>query len=114
MLQTGGNLDVALSLAQTARRGLPDSPVVADTLGWIHYQKGAYQSAIGLLQEALKLQEKSKAPDNPDIHYHLGMAYAKSGQAALARQQFERVVKISPNSNEAMDAKKQLAQLKSL
>lgn len=110
MVQTGGNLDVALSLAQTARRALPDSPSVADNLAWIDYQKGAYQSAIGLLQEALKLQEKSKTPDNPDIHYHLGMAYAKSGQTALARQQFERVLKINPNSD---DAKKQLAQLKS-
>ncbi|MGA9903324.1 MAG: tetratricopeptide repeat protein, partial [Terriglobales bacterium] len=113
MLQTGGNLDVALSLALTARKGLPDSPVVADNLAWIYYQKGAYQSAIGLLQEALKLQEKTKTPDNPDIHYHLGMAYAKSGQTALARQQFERVLKINPNSNDAADAKNQLAQLKS-
>jgi len=58
----------------------------------------------------MKLQEKnSKVPDNPDIHFHLGMAYAKSGQPALARQQFERVLKINPNSS---DAKTQLAQLK--
>jgi len=26
MLESGGNVDVALSLAQTARRGMPDSP----------------------------------------------------------------------------------------
>lgn len=110
MLQTGGNLDVALSLAQTARRGLPNSPAAADTLAWIHYQKGAYQSAIGLLQEALSLQDKVRARDNPDIHYHLGMAYAKSGQTALARQQLERALKLNPN---AAEAKKQLAQLKS-
>ena len=113
MVQTGGNFDVALSLAQTARKGQPDSPRVADTLAWIYYQKGAYQSAIGLLQEALKLQEKSHVPDNPDIHYHLGMAYAKTGQPALARQQFERVLKLDPNSSDAADAKNQLAQLKS-
>ena len=113
MVQTGGNLDVAMSLAQTARKGQPDAPAVADTLAWIYYQKAAYQSAIGLLQEALKLQEKNKAPDSPDIHYHLGMAYAKSGQPALARQQFERVLKLNPNSSNAADAKNQLAQLKS-
>jgi tetratricopeptide (TPR) repeat protein len=113
MVQTSGNLDVAMSLAQTARKGQPDSPGVADTLAWIYYQKGAYQSAIGLLQEALKLQEKNKSPDSPDIHYHLGMAYAKSGQRTLARQQFERVLKINPNSSDAADAKNQLAQLKS-
>ncbi|MGC2245091.1 MAG: tetratricopeptide repeat protein [Terriglobales bacterium] len=110
MLETGGNLDVALSLAQTARRGMPNSPAAADTLAWANYQKGAYQSAIGLLQEALSLQDKVRAPDNPEIHYHLGMAYAKNGQTALARQQLERALKLNPN---ATDVKKQLAQLKS-
>ncbi len=64
MLQSGGNIDVAMSLAQIARRGMPDSPDAADTLGWVYYQKGVYGSAISMLQEALKLQEKTKAPDN--------------------------------------------------
>jgi tetratricopeptide (TPR) repeat protein len=113
MLQTGGNLDVALSLAQTARRGLPNSPGVADTLGWIYYQKSAYQSALSLLREALKLQEKNKMPDSPDIHYHLGMAYEKTEQPALARQHLEHVLKINPNYRYAAEIKKQLMSLKS-
>ena len=113
MVENGGNFDVALSLAQTARRGLPDSPEVADTLGWIYYQKGAYNSAISLLQEALRLQEKSKRPDNADIYYHLGLAYEKTDQPDRARQQFEHVLKINPNYSNAADVKKQLAQLKS-
>ena len=66
-----------MSLAQTARRGMPDSPAAADTLGWVYYQKGVYRPAIDMLREALKLGEKNKAPDNPNIHYHLGMAYAE-------------------------------------
>jgi hypothetical protein len=41
------------------------------------------------------------------------MAYVKTGQVVLARQQFERVLKIDPNSSDGADAKKQLAQLKS-
>jgi tetratricopeptide (TPR) repeat protein len=113
MLQSGGNLDVALSLAQTARRGMPDSPNVADTLGWIYYQKGAYHSAVDSLREALKLGEESNSPDNPTFHYHLGMAYAKSGQTTLARQQLQQVLKLNPNSSDAEDARKQLAELKS-
>jgi len=113
ILQEGGNFDVALSLAQTARRGLPDSPDVADTLGWIYYQKGAYKSAISLLQEALRLREKNRLPDNADIHYHLGLAYEKTDQAQLARQQLERVLEIDPHYSGAADVKKQLAQLKS-
>ena len=113
MLQSGGNLDVALSLAQTARRGLPQSPAVADTLGWIYYQKGAYHSAVDSLREALKLAQDGHAGDNPRFHYHLGMAYAKSGQAALARQQLQQALRLNPSSSDAEDARKQLAELKS-
>ena len=113
ILHCGQNLDVALSLAQTARRGLPTSPAIADTLGWIYYKKGAYPSAINSLQDALKLLRESKSPDDAETHFHLGMAYAKNGQSALARQQLELVLKISPNSADAADARKQLAEFKS-
>jgi tetratricopeptide (TPR) repeat protein len=113
MLQSGGNLDVALALAQTARRGMPDSASVADTLGWIYYQKGAYHSAVDSLQEALRLGQQSNSPDNATLHYHLGMAYAKSGQATLARLQLQQMLKLNPNSSDAEDARKQLAELKS-
>jgi Tfp pilus assembly protein PilF len=41
------------------------------------------------------------------------MAYAKSGETTLARQQLETALKINPNSSDAADARKQLAQLKS-
>ena len=61
MMRTGGNLDVALSLAQTARRGMPSSPGVADTLGWIYYQKGAYHSAVDSLREALRLSQQGNS-----------------------------------------------------
>ena len=109
MLETGGNVDVALSLAQTARRGLPDSPNAADTLGWVFYQKGAYKSAIDLFEEALRLAEKNKATDDATLatlHYHLGLAYDKTGDSQLARQHLERVLKISPNYSSAADVKK--------
>jgi tetratricopeptide (TPR) repeat protein len=108
MLDQGGNVDVAMGLAQTARRGMPDSPNAADTLGWAYYQKGIYQSAISQFQEALRLNEKRNGPDDADIHYHLGLAYQKANQNALARQQLEKAVKLSPNH---ADAKKALSEL---
>jgi len=111
ILKTGGNVDVALSLAQTARRGLPNSPNVADTLGWILYQKGAYKSAIDLFQEALRLSERNKNGEDATFHYHLGLAYEKTDQPKLARQELERVLKIDPDYSEAADVKKQLAEL---
>ena len=45
-LQHGGDTNAALSLAQEAKRALPDSPAVADTLGWALYKLGSYQLAI--------------------------------------------------------------------
>jgi tetratricopeptide (TPR) repeat protein len=91
---------------------LPDSPGVADTLGWIYYRKGVYPLAVNFLQQALSQQEKNKMPDNPDIHYHLGWAYEKTGQPALARQHFEHVLKNDPSYPAAAEIKTELTHLK--
>jgi tetratricopeptide (TPR) repeat protein len=109
MLQQGGNVDVALAMAQTARRGMPDSSNAADTLGWAYFHKGVYQSAINMFQESLRLNEKRGAADDPTVHYHLGLAYGKVNQPAQARQQLERALKINPKNS---DAKKALAELR--
>ena len=113
MLRSGQNLDVALALAQTARRGMPQSPIIADILGQIYFEKGAYQSAIGLFRDALQLNQQVKSSADARIHYHLGLTYAKTGQPALARQQLEQALKINPDAEEAADARKQLAGLRS-
>jgi tetratricopeptide (TPR) repeat protein len=113
LLETGGNTDLALQLARTARRGLPELSNVADTLGWAFYQKGVYRSAIEMFQEAIKLSAKNKEPENAEYHYHLGLAYAKSEQPALAKQHLERVLKLDPKYPEADDVRKQLAGLRS-
>jgi tetratricopeptide (TPR) repeat protein len=107
MLEQGGNLDVALSMAQIARRGMPNSANVADTLGYAYMQKGAYNSAIDLFKEAIKL-DKNPKPD-PTFYYHLGLAYEKTKQADLAKQQFERALKISPTFGDASAARQHLA-----
>jgi tetratricopeptide (TPR) repeat protein len=109
MLQQGGNVDVAMNLAQTARRAMPDNPNAADTLGWAYYHKGSYDDAIRQFQEALRLTQKAGAPDDAVLHYHLGVAYQKANQIALARQQLEKAVKLSPDN---ADAKKALSELR--
>jgi len=113
MLHAGGDSDVALSLAQTALRGLPKSPAVSDTLGWIYYQKGAFALANNYLEQALRLEEQNHLPDNPDIRYHLGMAYVKTRRLALAKEQFERVLKTNPDYQGAAEIKQELIGLKS-
>ena len=110
ILEQGGNVDVAMNMAQAARRGMPDSPSFADTLGWAYYHKGIYQSAINQFQEALRLNERNGGPDDPVVHYHLGLAYQKANQISLARQQLEKALKLSPDN---ADARKALSELRS-
>jgi len=110
LLEQGGNVDVAMGMAQTARRGMPNSPNAADTLGWAYYHKGIYQSAISQFQEALRLIEKSGSPDDPVLHYHLGLAYQKSNQLPQAKQQLEKTLKLKPDYE---DARKALSELRS-
>ena len=113
LLETNGNVDQALQLAQTARRNMPESSNVADTLGWAFYKKGVYESAIGMFQEAIKLAAKNKETDNPTYHYHLGLAYARTERPGLARQHLEHVLKIDPKYSGADNVRKELAELKS-
>jgi cellulose synthase operon protein C len=103
MLQHGGDMNVALTLAQTARHGLPDLPNTADTLGWAYYRNGVYNAAVDLLEQALKGD-----PHNPTYHYHLGMAYLKANKYAMARKQLEYTLQISPSCSEAGEIRKLL------
>jgi tetratricopeptide (TPR) repeat protein len=108
MLDHGGNINVALSLAQAGRRGLPDQPYSADTLGWAYYQQGLYDSAIGLFQEAIR-EEKPDAK-SATYRFHLGMSYVKANKTALAKQQLEETLQINPNYNQADQLRKAIAQ----
>jgi uncharacterized protein HemY len=58
------------------------------------------------LEEATK-----KAPDDALFQYHLGMVYGKRNNPTQARAHLERSLKISPNSSEASEIHKVLAQI---
>jgi tetratricopeptide (TPR) repeat protein len=105
LLEHGGNVDVALSLAQVARRGLPDLPQVADTLGWAYYQKNAFSLAVGLFEEASK-----KLPTEPTYHFHLGLAYQKLGDPVRARTHLRRALELD-SKFKADEIRKALAEI---
>ncbi|MEO7029616.1 MAG: tetratricopeptide repeat protein [Acidobacteriaceae bacterium] len=106
MIQGGAaNSDMALTYAQTARAGLPNSPDTADTLALVYYYKGTYLTARDLLEGALK-----QSPDNAAIHYHLGMTYSKLGRKADAEVQLKKAISLDPNGKTGKDATAALAQ----
>jgi tetratricopeptide (TPR) repeat protein len=101
------DLNEALKYAQTAKAALPEDASVADTLGWVYYKKGLYDSAIAEFKASL-----AKAPENPTIMYHLGLAYYKKGEADKARAELERALKLGDKFDGAEEAKKTLAEIK--
>jgi Flp pilus assembly protein TadD len=106
MLEHSGNPDVALTLAQTARHGMPDSPNSADTLAWAYIQKKVYGSAIDLLQDAIK-----KSPPNATFEFHLGVAYQGNGNAAEAKKHLNKALVLDPKFSQAAEVRKALQEL---
>lgn len=103
----GGNLDVALGLAQTAKEQLTNDPQVANTLGWVYYKKGLPSLAVAHLRESV-----DQAPTNARYHYQLGLAYAKVGNTAEARKALEQALLLDSAFDGATDARLVLAALK--
>lgn len=102
----GGNLDVALQLAQTAKRHLPDNPDVNDTLGFVYYKKDLHPLAIAALKQSVE-----RDSDNPGYHSHLGLAYAKAGNADKARQHLRRALALDSRFEGAREASRVLQSL---
>jgi tetratricopeptide (TPR) repeat protein len=107
LAETGGNLDMALQLAQTAKSQLPDRPEVNDTLGWIYHKKGLSAMAVSPL-----LQSVQKDPKNATYHYHLGMAYAGTGDKDKARASLQRALALDANFTGSVEARQTLSGLK--
>jgi tetratricopeptide (TPR) repeat protein len=99
MLLNGENVDVALTLAQTARQKTPNSPNTADTLAWAYYYKGTYAFARDLLEDAVKAD-----PKNATMEYHLGMVYSKLKDKNNASIHLKKAVSLAPGSPTAKDA----------
>jgi tetratricopeptide (TPR) repeat protein len=105
--ENGGNLDVALQLAQTAKRKLPELAEVNDTLGYIYYKKNLPALALPPLRASVE-----KDPANAGFHYHLGLAYAQAGESALARQSLTKALSLKLDEKGAQDARAVLDSLK--
>ena len=76
--ETGGNLDEALALAQTAVKRNQNNAGFYDTLGWIYFKKGLKTQAVEQLKKAVQIDERETArtgqKPNPEYRVRLGMA----------------------------------------
>lgn len=105
-LEHGGDVNMALSLAQLVKQKLPDSPISADVLGWSYYKLGSFDSAIEQLTESTRM-----APNNALYQYHLGMAYMAARHYALAGRTLRMALQADGNSLEAASTRAALSNL---
>jgi tetratricopeptide (TPR) repeat protein len=96
----GGNLDVALNLAQTAKRVAPDNGNFIDTLGFVLLKKGLADAAVAEFQAAV-----NKSPRNATIQLHLAQALAAAGKADDAKVAAQKALAIDPTFPEASAAR---------
>jgi tetratricopeptide (TPR) repeat protein len=86
--KTGQNLDVAMTLAERAKKRMPDSPNVSDTLGYVYYEKNLTRDAVRELQQAV-----DAAPLNAMFRLHLAMALLKNGDKPGAKREAESALR---------------------
>jgi tetratricopeptide (TPR) repeat protein len=98
----------AMALANRVSRRLSNSqvPHFQDTYGWVQFLNGNYDEAVSALRVAAEA-----LPNNPLVRYHLGRAYAATGETALAREELEAALSIQPDFPKAQSARQALDEI---
>lgn len=84
-------LDKALEYALHARRLMPESMEVADTVGWIYLKQNKPASAAELFKTAV-----TASAANPEFHYHYAMALHRQGKTEEAARECRAALDHAP------------------
>jgi tetratricopeptide (TPR) repeat protein len=104
--QTGTDLDEALTLADKAKKVMPTSTQVDDTLGWIYLKKHMPGQAVDIFGPLV-----AKSPDNPSFHYHYCLALFDKGDKAGAERECDAALARKPVKADEAGARQLLARL---
>ncbi len=106
LVDHGGDLNVALSLAQQAKEKLVDSLEVTNTLGWIYYKRELYSTALKYLEFCATKDQR-----NATFQYQLGMTHWKLGHSTEARRFLVKALELDAHFPEAASAAVALSQI---
>jgi tetratricopeptide (TPR) repeat protein len=95
------NLQRAFALSRDFEKEAPH-PLFLDTLGWVRFKMGQQEDALRLMKDAV-----AKAPEDPTLNYHLGMAFYQFGKRAEARTYLSKALK----STEAFQGRQEAEQV---
>ncbi len=101
------DLGEALRLAMTAKKALPESPDISDTLGWVHFKRKAYNLAKTQFEYAVSIK-----PEAGIFLYHLALAQSMEQDNMNAIRNLEKALATSGPFKERKQAEDLLQQLK--
>jgi len=81
------HLEKAITFIQRAVQLQPYSGYYADSLGWVYYRQGAFDTAVLWLEKAIQL-----TPTDAIISEHLGDAYWQTGRFVEARFKWQHAL----------------------
>lgn len=88
----------ALRMAQEAIKQQPKNPSYLDTIGWIYFQLGDYNSALKYISEAIEAGEVSSV-----VLEHLGDVYFKLGNQDKAIENWESALQKDLNNKQLQE-----------
>jgi tetratricopeptide (TPR) repeat protein len=89
------NLDQAQTYAEHAKKEQPNSPEIADTLGYVYLQKNLNTQATEIFRRNV-----AEHPENANFRFHLAMALLKEGDKQGAKDQASKALQsanVSPD-----------------
>ena len=93
--ENGTNLDQAMTFAERAKKRVPDSPDISDTLGFVYMKKNLNTEALRILKQIVQ-----QNPNNPTYHFHLAMALLKQGDRQGAKEEAQKALQNSPQQDQ--------------
>lgn len=110
LARTGGDLDRATELAQTARGQEPQSAQIADTLGWIYLKRDLMNAALVQFDEAISLADPQSIAW-ATANYHRALALQNLDRKEEALESMERAMASGTDFPEAEQARKAIQEL---
>lgn len=103
MVERNINLEEALEMIERAVAAQPQNGAIVDSLGWVLFQFGKYEEAVGHLETAASLLAV-----DPIINDHLGDAYWAVGREIEAYFQWNRAMSFEPTEKDAARIRRKL------
>lgn len=97
-IEQNRNLNEAREMIERAVALRSDDGYITDSLGWVEYRLGDFESAVRTMERAVEL-----TPTDPVINDHFGDALWMVGRKTEARFQWRRALSFDPDEAELRD-----------